>query len=164
MNQFVFHGNCTLTVQGVVNFFSRNSTINHSSFFLLEKYPVSAGKQRLCVVNSSRIVTSVWPWLPLWTLVTLLGYVFLLFFRCSWWKIVVWLHLISQFYFFFREMAILVSFINLVWIMSGVVQCWEPWETAKNWTLKCIKAGDWSLDKMYMHTLWPVWTELSQCI
>ena len=32
-------------------------------------------------------------------------------------------HITVLFIIFFREMAILVSFINLVWIMSGVVQC-----------------------------------------
>lgn len=34
---------------------------------------------------------------------------------------------------------------------NGVVQYWEPRETAKNWTLKCIKAGDWSFDKMHIY-------------
>ena len=52
--------------------------------------------------------------------------------------------------FFFREMATSV-FLHQPRMHNGMVQYWERRKTAKNWTLKCIKAGDWSFDKMYIY-------------
>ena len=69
---FFFQWNYILTFQGVVNIFAQ---CDYKPWFFLPSRKLSSKclKTRLCVVNSSRIVTSVWPWLSPRTLVTLLG-------------------------------------------------------------------------------------------
>ena len=69
---FFFQWNYILTFQGVVNIFAQ---CDYKPWFFLPSRKLFSKclKTRLCVVNSSRIVTSVWPWLSPWTLVTLLG-------------------------------------------------------------------------------------------
>ena len=69
---FFFQWNYLLTFQGVVNIFAQ---CDYKTWFFLPSRKLTSKclKTRLCVINSSRIVTSVWPWLSPWTLVTLLG-------------------------------------------------------------------------------------------
>ena len=69
---FFFQWNYILTFQGVVNIFAQ---CDYKPWFFLPSRKLSSKclKTRLCEVNSSRIVTSVWPWLSPWTLVTPLG-------------------------------------------------------------------------------------------